>query len=79
MSAVAQRIRQRREEFGWSQQLLADMLRAHKKTIQNYESGRTKPKGLQLYMLQKVLGCSLTNKEVENDENETRKKAPTTG
>lgn len=79
MSTLGKQIRESRKKHGWSQETLAGMVRVHRTTVQNWELGNTKPKALHLWMLRKILGCSLTNEGVKNAENKTREKAPTTG
>jgi len=61
MNRLDEQIRRKRLARCWSQEFLASMVKVHRTTIQNWESGRTKPKGLHLWALERVLGCKLSH------------------
>ncbi|HEY1705931.1 MAG TPA: helix-turn-helix transcriptional regulator [Trebonia sp.] len=52
------RIKRARERKRWSQQRLADALGVDRKTVDNWENGRTKPRS-SVGALEEVLGVSL--------------------
>ena len=57
---IGQRIRQKRKEFGWTQQELAKKLKdVSHVAISQWESNTTKPNAENLYELSQILGCDL--------------------
>jgi transcriptional regulator with XRE-family HTH domain len=56
--AIGTRIKRARERKRWSQQRLADELHVNRKTVDNWENGRTEPKS-SIGALEEVLGVSL--------------------
>lgn len=56
--AIGTRIRRARERRRWSQQRLADELQVNRKTIDNWENGRTSPRS-SIGALEEVLGVRL--------------------
>jgi len=63
--SLGERIRKERMARGFTQEVLAGLLRVHRTSVGNWESGRTSPKGLHLWMLEKVLRCKLDGDEHE--------------
>ncbi len=57
--AIGTRIKRARERLRWSQQRLADELKVNRKTVDNWENGRTEPKS-SIGALEEVLGVSLS-------------------
>lgn len=55
---IGTRIKRARERRRWSQQRLADELEVNRKTVDNWENGRTSPKS-SIGALEEVLGVSL--------------------
>lgn len=54
-SCLGQRLRQRRQLLGHSQQQLGDVLDVSYQAVQRYESGMTRPSAEQLYLLARFL------------------------
>ena len=63
---IGTRIKRARERKRWSQQRLADALQVDRKTIDNWENGRTRPRS-SVGALEDVLGTSLSEPEPEPD------------
>jgi transcriptional regulator with XRE-family HTH domain len=55
---IGTRIKRARERMRWSQQRLADALSVDRKTVDNWENGRTRPRS-SVGALEAILGVSL--------------------
>jgi len=55
---IGTKIKRARERKRWSQQRLADALKVDRKTIDNWENGRTRPRS-SVGAIEEVLGVSL--------------------
>lgn len=70
--AIGTRIRRARERKRWSQQRLADELHVNRKTVDNWENGRTEPRS-SIGALEEVLGVRLDG--ADEPEMPTREEA----
>lgn len=57
--SMSSRIKQRRLECGLSREAVAHACSVHRNTVENWERGRTRPDGRNLYVLAGVLSVSL--------------------
>jgi len=61
MGQLGSQIRERRLAHGLTQAELAAFVRVDRCSVSNWERGRTEPKRLHRWMLEKVLGCKLSD------------------
>lgn len=66
---LATRIKRARELRRWTQQQLADVLGVDRKTVDNWENGRTRPRSA-IGALEQVLGVNLTEPNGVEDPKE---------
>lgn len=70
---IARKIRENREKKRMTQKELAEKIRITTKTLQNYESGATKPNKAILDEILKILEISEINEKEKEQENELLK------
>jgi transcriptional regulator with XRE-family HTH domain len=58
LETLAERLREKRQEKGYTQEQAAELVGSTLRTIQNHESGRCKPPRLRLKRYASIYGCS---------------------